>query len=531
MLTCRFGGSDGTPIELQDRGDLVVIRTTRRGARHDVSPLTPDARAANASLEPLFGVAAAGVGVWLAPEGQAEELALKLDADPSVQFAGRGLRDAYGSPVIYTENVFVKFADGADSRVCQQAIASAGLTVKRELGFARNAFFAEAPPRSGRRVFELADQLLDHDDVELCHPELVRELSWNAAFPDQWHLQATEIGGVPVDAHASVAAAWETTQGEGITIAVIDDGVDIDHAEFAFDGKIVAPRSLTRPRGDDPRPTEGARHGTACAGVACGDGLDGASGVAPRAALMPMRLDAGLGSIEEAEAFAWAADHGADVISCSWGPPDGRWWDANDPQHDRVDPLPDSTRLAINYATDSGRDGRGCVICWAAGNGAESADNDGYASYERVIAVAACNDSNVQSAYSDMGEAVWCAFPSSHGSESLTPGIWTTDRSGLEGYNPGDTTMGDEVGDYTNSFGGTSSACPGVAGVAALVLSVNRDLSWGAVRDVLRDCCDRIDEAGGDYDASGHSPLYGYGRVNAARAVALAAAEQGGDTP
>jgi len=525
MLTCRFGGSDGTPLEFEDRGDLVVIRTTRRGSRHDVSPLTPEARAANASLEPLFGVAAAGVGVWLAPEGDAEKLARTLDSDPAVQFAGRGLRDEHGSPVVYTENVFVKFADGADPRVCREAVATVGLTVKRELGFARNAFFAEAPPRSGRRVFELAEQLLDREDVELCHPELIREMSWNAAFPDQWHLQASEIGGVPVDAHASVVAAWDMTQGEGITIAVIDDGVDIDHDEFAFDDKIVAPRSLTRPRGDDPRPTEGSNHGTACAGVACADGLHGASGVAPRAALMPLRLDAGLGSIEEAEAFAWAADHGADVISCSWGPPDGAWWDPSDPQHQRVDPLPDSTRLAIDYATDTGRDGRGCVICWAAGNGAESADNDGYASYERVMAIAACNDSNGQSAYSDMGDAVWCAFPSSHGSQSLTPGIWTTDRSGLEGYNPGDTTLGDEVGDFTNSFGGTSSACPGVAGVAALILSVNRDLSWATVRDVLKDSCDRIDEAGGEYDASGHSPLYGYGRVNAARAVALAASE------
>ena len=286
----------GRRLKFEDRGDLVVIRTTRRGARHDLSPLTPDARAANASLEPLFGVAAAGVGVWLAPEGDAEELALKLDADPAIQFAGRGLRDAHGSPVVYTENVFVKFADDADARALSwRRSPRVGLTVKRELGFARNAFFAEAPPRSGRRVFELADQLLDRDDVELCHPELIRELSWNAAFPDQWHLQATEIGGTPVDAHASVVAAWDMTQGEGITIAVIDDGVDIDHDEFAFDGKIVAPRSLTRPRGDDPRPTEGSNHGTACAGVACADGLHGASGVAPRAALMPLRLESGLG--------------------------------------------------------------------------------------------------------------------------------------------------------------------------------------------------------------------------------------------
>jgi subtilisin family serine protease len=522
MLYCRFGGSRGTRLGFEDHGDLVVIRTLRRGARHDVSPLSRTARAANAALRPLFGFSAAGVGVWEAPEGDAEDLAATLDADPAVQFAGRGLRDEAGSPVVYTENVFVKFDDDLDGEACRQAITRSGLTVKRELRFAANTYYAAAPARTGRRVFELAETLLDQDQVELCHPELIREIGWNAAFPEQWHLHATEVRGAPVDAHANVVAAWEMSQGQGTVIAVIDDGVDIDHEEFGSDSKIVSPQSLTPPRGDDPRPAEGANHGTACAGVACADGLRGASGVAPQARLMPLRLESGLGSIDEADAFVWATDNGADVISCSWGPPDGPWWDPDDPRHDRVDPLPDSTRLAIDYATEKGRGGRGCLICWAAGNGAESVDNDGYASYERVIAVAACNDSGTQSLYSDFGDAVWCCFPSNHGEESLTPGIWTTDRSGTDGYNPGNTTLGDRAGDYSNSFGGTSSACPGVAGVAALVLSRNSELRWDDVRDLLKRSCDRIDEAGGDYDSHGHSPKYGHGRVNAAQAVAFA---------
>ena len=67
---------------------------------------------------------------------------------------------------------------------------------------------------------------------------------------------------------------------------------------------------------------------------------------------MPLRMVSGLGSIDEADAFAWAADHGADIISCSWGPTDGAWWDPEDPVHEQVDPLPDSTRLAIDYAID-----------------------------------------------------------------------------------------------------------------------------------------------------------------------------------
>src|SRR4029077_14141228 len=108
----------------------------------------------------------------------------------------------------------------------------------------------------------------------------------------------------------------------------------------------------------------GDRHGHACAGVACASGSVGASGVAPKAKLMRIRLESQLGSQQEAAAFVWAADHGADVISCSWGPEDGDWSDPSDPLHKDVVPLPDSTRLAIEYAITKGRGGKGCVIVW-----------------------------------------------------------------------------------------------------------------------------------------------------------------------
>jgi subtilisin family serine protease len=374
----------------------------------------------------------------------------------------------------------------------------------------------------GQKVFPTALRLLKDPAVELCHPEIVRQRRLRAAFPPQWHLKATRVDGVLVNAHAHVEAAWPVAQGEGIVIAVIDDGVDVQHEEFRSSGKIVAPRDVTRGT-DDPAPkTLRDRHGHACAGVACADGRFGASGVAPRARLMPIRLASQLGSQSEADAFAWAADHGADVISCSWGPADGDPNDPHDPAHQEIVRLPDSTRLAIDYAATNGRDGKGCVVLFAAGNGNESVDNDGYASYRNVIAVAACSDQGTHSWYSDFGRAVWCAFPSNDGDASVTPGIWTTDRPGTTGYNPGDERRGDAAGDYTNSFGGTSSACPGAAGVAALALSRNPALRRDEVREILRLASDQIDKTHGQYDASGRSPFYGYGRLNAARAVELA---------
>jgi subtilisin family serine protease len=233
---------------------------------------------------------------------------------------------------------------------------------------------------------------------------------------------------------------------------------------------------------------------------------------------MPVRLNSNLGSMAEANSFKWAADHGADIISCSWGPEDGDWFDPDDPVHNTLIDLPDSTRLAIDYAISMGRGGKGCVITFAAGNGNEDCSFDGYASYEKVIAVAACNDRGKRSVYSDYGKNVWCSFPSSdfgyqpfNHPDPLTTGIYTTDRLGKAGYNPD--------GDYTDQFGGTSSSCPGVAGTAALILSANPELTWEQVRQIFKETSDKIDPGGGKYDSKGHSIYYGYGRINAEKAV------------
>jgi subtilisin family serine protease len=251
--------------------------------------------------------------------------------------------------------------------------------------------------------------------------------------------------------------------------------------------------------------------------VATASGVN-ASGVAPDAILMPVRLSSNLGSMAEANAFKYAADNGADIISCSWGPADGNWSDPRDPAHTTLTDIPDSTRLSIDYCISKGRSGKGCVVAFAAGNGNEDIKYDGYASYAGVIAVAACNDTGRRSVYSDFGRSVWCSFPSSDlgyqpfkHPEPLTNGIYTTDRRGADGYNPN--------GDYTDDFGGTSSSCPGLAGTVALMLSANPGLTCKKVREIIRDTCDRIDEKGGSYDSHGHSKYYGYGRVNALAAV------------
>jgi subtilisin-like proprotein convertase family protein len=526
MFTFRYGGKRGKPYGLVESDELVVVRTRSRQPL-DASILSRQARQMLDQFAPVVRFPTAGVEVLrAAPKAKRrivrDRARVLLKRERGLEFAGRVLCDPKsGAPVVYTENFFVKFHDDWSPRACKRVLSAHGLRIKRTLEYTRNAYFTAAPEGTGRRIFAAAASLLQDKGVELCHPELVRQVRRRGAFPQQWHLKGTTIDGQQINAHAHVEEAWGLSEGEGTVIAIIDDGVDIDHEEFGTPGKTIAPRDVTL-GSNNPRPGTGDHHGTACAGVACADGRFGASGVAAKARLVPIRLASGLGSQAEADAFVWAAQNGADVISCSWGPADGNWWDPNDPLHRQVVPLPDSTRLAIDWAVTHGRNGKGCVITWAAGNGNESVDNDGYASYEKVIAVAACNDSGKRSVYSDFGRAIWCAFPSNDLEAARTPGIWTTDRSGAEGYNPGQATKGDALGHYTNSFGGTSSACPGAAGVAALVIARNPSLRWDEVKEIFRRACDQIDRAGGNYGPDGHSPKYGYGRLNARSAVTLA---------
>lgn len=530
----RYGGIKGRKRTLVDANEMLVVRTARRDSLAN-TPLGQEARRSIANWSTVARFDEAGVEVLEAPAGS-QRVRRRNDArrilkdEPEVQFAGRVLRDSGAhSPVIYTENLFVKFRDAVSIRESRRLLGEHGLTVKRAPGFARNAFFAEAPPNCGREVFDIAAGLLDVEAVELCHPEMVRAVRDRQAFPEQWHLHATEIDRVVVDEHAHAVEAWTLTRGEGTTIAVIDDGFDVDHEEFRGAGKIVAPRDATRQR-DNPRPQfRSERHGTPCAGIACANGTHGASGVAPAARLMPIRLRSGVGSMHEAEAIKWAADNGADVISCSWGPPDGDFNDRDDPRHAEVVALPDHTRLALEHAVTHGRGGKGCVIAWAAGNGDESVDNDGYASSPFVMAVGASDDRGRRAPYSDHGDALWCVFPSDHKLPSFTPGIWTTDRGAGAGFNPGRRRLGDADGHYTNGFGGTSAACPGAAGVAALVLARNPDLHWQDVRQLLAETCERIDEAAGDY-VNGRSEFYGFGRLHAKRAVERALPARSDDT-
>lgn len=523
MFTYTFGGKNGTKHVLHESSDMVAVRT--RNSRNLKSAVISDkGKKVLRDMEIVVEFPEADITVFRTRDSVINSLKARdkarsaLKNEPELRFAGKVLVEDDGKTVVlYTENIFIKFHDNIGTDACEKILIRNQLNIKQKIDFAKNSYFVTAPENTGLRIFEIAESLLGMKEVELCHPELIRKRGLKKIHQKQWHLKTTTTGGVKINAGVKADLAHKLSLGNGIIVALIDDGFEIDHPEFNQPGKVVHSRDISS-NSNDPRPKNlYNNHGTACAGVAVASGIN-ASGVAPGAILMPVRLNSNLGSMAEANSFKWAADHGADIISCSWGPEDGDWFDPDDPVHTTLIDLPDSTRLAMDYAVSTGRGGKGCIITFAAGNGNEDSIYDGYASYEKVIAVAACNDTGKRSVYSDYGSNVWCSFPSSdfgyppfNHPAALTTGIYTTDRLGQAGYNP--------KGEYTDEFGGTSSSCPGVAGTVALILSANPELTWEQVKQMIKETSDKIDSAGGKYDSKGHSVYYGYGRINAEKAV------------
>jgi subtilisin family serine protease len=295
---------------------------------------------------------------------------------------------------------------------------------------------------------------------------------------------------------------------------------------------MVAPRNTIADI-DDPAPNNTVidAHGTACAGliVATQNNAIGVSGVCPLCSWMPVRLLDGcflMSQLSEiAEGLYWAIDNGAWVMTNSWFISQA----AIDGGVD-ITPMKDAIREAVT----NGRGGKGAVVLFATGNGNRPIGPDELSAMDETLAIGGCGHDGFLFVDSDYGPYVSVVAPTWSGRRG-DPRIVTLDVSGDPGYNRGgdrwnyndqceESRTGDlqpdEDGNYTAYFGGTSAATPNAAGVAALVLSVNPDLTWQEVRDILQSTADKIGEV--EYDQNGHHDHYGHGRVNAERAVAVA---------
>jgi proprotein convertase subtilisin/kexin type 2 len=366
-------------------------------------------------------------------------------------------------------------------------------------------------------------------------------------FGDQWHLlstgaQAGASGVAAAGEDMNVSPAWTAGyKGQGVRIAVVDDGIEVGHEDLASNmganvfshNYVTTAPSSTDPTNDPADTTSG--HGTACAGIAAARDLNGLGGrgAAPRATLVGYNATLNMTTSNEADAMTRnAASVG--VSSNSWGAKDGTG---------ELSASSSTWKSAINTGLTTGRGGKGTLYMWAAGNGgngsntcptcSDDSNYDGRANYRGVMAVAAVNDKGLQSSYSENGANLWVAAPG--GEFCTTHTITTTDRTGAVGHNP---PSAQEVAagyvDYTNQnytkcMNGTSSATPGAAGVVALMLSANPNLGWRDVRILLAKTARKNDAVDPGWFTNGSgvyhfNSKYGFGVVDADAAAKAAVA-------
>lgn len=325
-----------------------------------------------------------------------------------------------------------------------------------------------------------------------CRPPISEFVPNDPMFPQQWGL-----------ARIGVPRAWEIVRGSAaITVAVIDEGVELTHPDLS-----VHPESWNAST-DTPDGSPTGNHGTACAGIigATFNNAQGVAGVAAGVRVMAIAT-ATWADVDIAEGLYFAADHGARVVSMSFGVY-ASWgmWDF------------DLIRDALQYATD-----RGLVLIAASGN--EDWNQSRFpGSDARTLCVGGSNRSDERKRGGDASSEPW--WGASYGPDVDVVGpcieIPTTDRLGGNGYNL--------AGDYYDRFNGTSSATPHVAGLAGLILSLNPALTNVDVRRIIENTCDKISPALYLYANVTSKPSgtwneeVGYGRVNAERALLAACA-------
>ncbi|MEW1772438.1 type VII secretion-associated serine protease mycosin [Streptomyces sp. NPDC086777] len=282
--------------------------------------------------------------------------------------------------------------------------------------------------------------------------------------------------------------AWRTTKGKGVTVAVLDTGVEADHPDLA--GNVLAAKDMIG-FGAGPGDRDWARHGTAMAGIIAGHGHgvgngDGVMGVAPEARILPVRVILEDGDSARArarstrgdalaEGIRWAADHGADVINLSLG-------DDSDSAH----PEP-SEDEAIQYALK-----KDVVVVASAGNGGDKGDHISYpAAYPGVIAATAVDKFGTRAGFSTRR---WYATVSAPGVDIV---IADPDHKYYEGW-------------------GTSAASAFVSGAVALIKAAHPGLTPAQIKKLLEDTAR-------DAPAGGRDDSRGFGMIDPAAAIKAAA--------
>lgn len=343
---------------------------------------------------------------------------------------------------------------------------------------------------------------------------------YQPTLANQFHLKNTaQYAPGSQGNDVNVESVWaQGIKGDGILIDIVDDGLLANHLEFA--GRVYL--NMSRNYGTNTNNPTGLTtdtHGTSCGGVSAAAENNGVcgQGAAPRAVLAGHRV---LISLQTQAIFVDSMYNTitapyVHISSNSWGPggcdaQTGCTFYPSDPSFDG----------ALKTGFVQGRGGKGRIYVFAAGNeGDDGGDvnmNPNFKNRE-AMAIGGSTFDGKKVFYSNRGAALFVNAPTqgkelSTSPNPLFPGI-------ISATGPGTTQC-------TDSFGGTSSACPLAAGVIALIFQANPNLSAREVQHIVARTATKNDPTSTSWAVNGagipFSHLYGFGRINAAQAVAVA---------
>lgn len=333
---------------------------------------------------------------------------------------------------------------------------------------------------SDKNSLEIANELWEEGKFAASVPDLCSDdltCFDDPNFNLQWGLYNNIFSNIDI----SACPAWDYATGRYVTIAILDTGVDLNHIDLSAN---ISNLSYDTETNSSPSIVY-SNHGTHCAGIAAAVKDNGIqiAGVAPDAKIMSISnslMNNANSQLKRADGIIWAYQNGADIISNSW---------RSSMQHAAIDE-------AIQDAFEYGRQGKGCIIAFSSGNNNSSNVRYPANCNDTILVVGAIDSIGSRASFSNYGTELDIVAPGEH--------IFSTLPNNQKGYKSG-----------------TSMACPHVAGVAALILERNPELTVTQVNSII--CSNSKKLSSVNFNVT--KPYgtwnneYGYGLVDAYSAV------------